>query len=101
LYQAAVAARAIVVDPRAVTFRDFDEFQPHQVRKKRYVWARMAGMKEAGQPVPHTLNLRLAECADLNTAADNAAEARGAFERAKCGTLGEPRARQGNGLPMG
>src|SRR3984957_13399515 len=41
LYQAALAAGAIVVEPGDVSFRDFDEFQPHQVRKKRAVWARL------------------------------------------------------------
>ena len=48
LYQAAVAAGAIVVESRTPSFRDLDEFQPHQVRKKRAVWARLAGMRAAG-----------------------------------------------------
>jgi len=90
LYQAALAAGAITVEPRGVTFRDFDDFQPHQVRKKRAVWARMAGMKAAGCPVPETHRLRLAECARLNTWAENLDEARGARRRARQGRLGEP-----------
>lgn len=90
LYRAAVEAGAIVVEPRNVSFRDFDEFQPHQVRKKRAVWARLAGMKAAGQPVPETHNLRLEECARLNTVAENLDEARGARRRARRGRLGEP-----------
>jgi coenzyme F420 hydrogenase subunit beta len=92
LYEAALAAGAIVVEPRDVSFRDFDAFQPHQVRKKRAVWARLAGMKAAGQPVPETHDLRLAECARLNSVAENLAEARGARRRAKQGRLGEPAA---------
>ena len=94
LYRAAVAAGAIVVEPREVSFRDFDEFQPHQVRKKRAVWARLAGMRAAGQPVPETQGLRLAECARMNTLAENLDEARGARRRARQGRLGEPPAVQ-------
>ena len=90
LYEAALAAGAIVVQPGDVSFRDFDGFQPHQVRKKRAVWARFAGMRAAGQPVPETHDLRLAECARLNSLAENLAEARGARRRAKQGRLGEP-----------
>jgi coenzyme F420 hydrogenase subunit beta len=90
LYQAALAAGAIVVDPRHVDFGDFDEFQPHQVRKKRAVWARLAGMRAAAQPVPEINNLRLEQCARLNSLADNLTEARGARRRAREGRLGEP-----------
>jgi coenzyme F420 hydrogenase subunit beta len=89
LYRAALAAGAIV-ETRRIGFRDFDEFQPHQVRKKRAVWARLAGMRAAGRAVPETHNLRLAECARLNTLAENLAEARGARRRSKLGRLGEP-----------
>ena len=89
LYDAAVAAGAITVLPREVGFRDFDEFQPHQVRKKRAVWARLAGMRAAGQSVPETRDLRLADCARLNSVAENLVEARGARGRAHAGRLGE------------
>jgi coenzyme F420 hydrogenase subunit beta len=81
LYQAALAAGAIVESPRRVSFRDFDEFQPHQVRKKRAVWARLAGRKAAGQPVPDTHGLRLTDCARRNSLKENLAEARGARRR--------------------
>lgn len=90
LYEAALAAGAISLVPGEVTCRDFDEFQPHQVRKKRAVWARLAGMKAAGQPVPEVPDLRLADCARLNSVADNLAEARGARRRSKQRRLGEP-----------
>lgn len=90
LYRAALEAGAIAVESRPVGFRDFDVFQPHQVRKKRAVWARMAGMKAAGHAIPQTVNLRLEDCARLNTVAENLAEARGARRRSRQGRLGEP-----------
>jgi coenzyme F420 hydrogenase subunit beta len=90
LFQAALEAGVIVVQPGEVAFRDFDEFQPHQVQKKRAAWARLAGMSAAGCPVPETVNLRLEECARLNTFVENLDEARGARRRARAGRLGEP-----------
>jgi coenzyme F420 hydrogenase subunit beta len=90
LYEAALAAGAIVESPRRVSFRDFDEFQPHQVRKKRAVWARLAGRKAAGQPVPDTHGLRLTDCARRNSVKENLAEARGARRRSSSGRLREP-----------
>jgi coenzyme F420 hydrogenase subunit beta len=90
LYQAALAAGAIVLDTRDIAFGDFDEFQPHQVRKKRAVWARFAGMRAAGLAVPEISNLRLEDCARLNSLAENLGEARGARRRALEGRLGEP-----------
>ena len=51
LFEAASAAGAIIVE-RQIDFRDLDLVQPHQVRKKRAVWARHAGMQAAGLPVP-------------------------------------------------
>jgi coenzyme F420 hydrogenase subunit beta len=90
LYHAALEAGAIAVESRPVGFRDFDVFQPHQVRKKRAVWARLAGMKAAGQVVPETHNLRIEECARLNSVAQNMEEARGARRRSRQGRLGEP-----------
>ena len=90
LYRAALAAGAIIADAREVGFRSFDDFQPHQVRKKRAVWARLAGMTAAGFAVPETIGLRLEECARLNSVRENLDEARGARRRARQGTLGEP-----------
>jgi coenzyme F420 hydrogenase subunit beta len=40
LYDAAVAAGVLKIE-HAVTFADFDRYQPHQVRKRRAVWARL------------------------------------------------------------
>lgn len=90
LYEAALAAGAVVESPRSVTFRDFDEFQPHQVRKKRAVWARLAGRKAAGAPIPETNGLRLRDCARLNSVGENLAEARGARRRSNAARLREP-----------
>jgi coenzyme F420 hydrogenase subunit beta len=95
LFDAAVADGAIVID-REVTFREFDVMQPHQVRKKRAVWARHRGMAAAGLPVPETINLRIDACARQNDLATNLREARGARLRAETGRLGEPLPRRRN-----
>jgi coenzyme F420 hydrogenase subunit beta len=92
LFEAAEAAGAIVVE-RDIGFRDLDVVQPHQVRKRRAIWARYAGMKAAGKPTPDTQGLRVIEIARENTLAENLAEARGARTRARNGRLGEPPAK--------
>jgi coenzyme F420 hydrogenase subunit beta len=63
------------------------------VRKKRAVWARLAGMQAAGLPVPQTSRLRITSCARLNRFEENLSEARGARIRARQGRLGEPKPR--------
>lgn len=90
LYEAAVAAGVLTIE-RLASFADFDLFQPHQLRKRRAVWARLKGMEIAGKPVPQVTDLELENCARQNSLADNLSEARGARERAKRGRLGEPR----------
>jgi coenzyme F420 hydrogenase subunit beta len=40
-------------------FRDFDIVQPHQVRKKQAMTARLAALRDAGFPVPEYRDLRL------------------------------------------
>lgn len=92
LYEAAVAAGALTIE-RAVTFADFDRWQPHQVRKRRAVWARLRGRELAGKPAPLVTNLGLEECARQNSWRENLAECRGARERATEGGLLEPPAR--------
>jgi coenzyme F420 hydrogenase subunit beta len=91
LFEAAKAAGAIVIE-REIGFRDLDIFQPHQVRKRRAIWARFVGMKAAGRPTPDTDGLRLTEIAKQNSVAENLVEARGARTRARTGRLGEPAA---------
>lgn len=90
LYEAAVAAGVLTIE-RLASFADFDLFQPHQLRKRRAVWARLKGMEIAGKPVPQVTDLELENCARQNSLAENLSEARGARERAKRGRLGEPR----------
>lgn len=95
LFDAAIADGAIVID-RETNFREFDVMQPHQVRKKRAVWARYQGMAAAGLPMPETVNLRIDACARQNDIAANLREARGAKLRAGTGRLGEPLPRRRN-----
>lgn len=92
LFEAAKAAGAIVVE-REVGFRDFDLFQPHQVRKRRAIWARFVGLRAAGLDTPRAEGLRLREIAQHNSLSENLDEARGARRRARSGRLGEPNAR--------
>lgn len=89
LYEAAVAARAIVIE-RTASFSDFDLFQPHQVSKRRAVWARLKGMAAAGRPVPTVTDLQLEACARQHPFGRNLVEARGARDRARRGRLSEP-----------
>lgn len=93
LFDAATAAGVIGLD-RDIEFRDFDLFQPHQVRKRRAVWARFVGIRTAGRPAPDAEGLRLTDAARQNSAAENLAEARGARRRARIGRLGEPPTRR-------
>jgi coenzyme F420 hydrogenase subunit beta len=89
LFDRAVADGAITV-VRNIGFRDLDEYQPHQVRKKRALKARFEGMRAAGLPTPRVEGLRLDEIAATADAADNEREMQGAKERAAAGRLGEP-----------
>ena len=92
LYDAAVAAGALTIE-RAASFGDFDRFQPHQVRKRRAVWARLKGIGIAGQAVPVVTDLGIEECARQNSPKENLAQCRGARDRVRRGRLGEPAAR--------
>lgn len=94
LYDAAVAAGVLTV-VRDAKFSDFELFQPHQLRKRTAVWARLRGLRAAGKPVPHVTGLDLEDCARRNSLAANLAEARGARDRAREGRFAEPRAAEG------
>lgn len=89
LYEAAVNAGALTID-RPASFADFDVYQPHQVQKRRAVWARLKGMKHAGRPVPEVAGLDLEDCARQNSVAVNLRESRGTRDRALGGRLTEP-----------
>jgi coenzyme F420 hydrogenase subunit beta len=89
LYEAALAAGVLRIE-QALTFADFDRYQPHQVRKRRAVWARLKGRELAGKPVPVVLDPSLNDCARQNSVRENLAECRGARARAAGGGLDEP-----------
>jgi len=89
LYEAALAAGALTIDHTA-TYADFDRFQPHQVRKRRAVWARLKALRVTGKPTPQVTNLGLEDCARQNTLRENLAEYRGARDRAGESSLTEP-----------
>jgi coenzyme F420 hydrogenase subunit beta len=90
LYEAAVGAGALTID-RDAAFADFDDFQPHQVRKRLAVWARLKGIEAAGHAVPAVSDLQIDDCARLNPLTKNLAESRGARDRVRRGRLGEPK----------
>ena len=84
LMQEAAAAGDLVLG-RAHSPRDYDDFQPHQVSKKRNVAARLRGLSGAGQPVYAHRGLRIGAL----DAADAAQEA-GTCARAREGRFCEP-----------
>lgn len=77
---------------REIGFRDMDDFQPHQVRKKKAVWARLAGLKAAGNPVLEADELRIADLARGMSLSDNLWQARGTRKRLEDGKIAEPEA---------
>ena len=89
LLRDAEAAGAIRI-VRELTMRDMDDTQPHQVRKKESVWARLAGMRAAQHLAPEVVNLRIEEMARERPMAANLAEARGARARVRQGRMTEP-----------
>lgn len=94
LFERAVADGAVTVVRPADT-RQLSLYQPHQVRRKRAVWARLEGMRDAGMQVPEVERLRIAEVAATNDDGVNERERRGARQRARGGCLGEPPAVKG------
>ncbi len=92
LLEAAVADGALVVD-KSLTARNMDNFQPHQVRKKRAVWARLEGLREAGHLVPEVSGLRIEDLAQGNSAKDNDQERNGIQRRLQQGQFREQPAR--------
>lgn len=83
LMQAAVAAGDLVLGEDHGP-RDYDHFQPHQLRKKQAMAARLRGLAAAGRPVYRHAGLRL----DLLDSCDAEEEA-GACKRAKQGRFDE------------
>ena len=60
LVASAVAAGELVLD-RPITPREFDDFQPHQVRKKEALAARYQGLADSGIAPIETRGLRITE----------------------------------------
>ena len=56
---------------------DINDFQPHQVNKKKAVYARHQGMKKKNMPTVNTSGLRIKELYDLNEKEYNIKEEEG------------------------
>lgn len=83
LFQQAVEAGALS-EGAEITPRLFDDYQPHQVRKKHALAARLRGMTAAGAPVYAHAGLRIDE---LDQA--DAAEEAGTVTRVRAGRFAE------------
>jgi coenzyme F420 hydrogenase subunit beta len=88
LFDAGVRAGVLTVTDE-IGFRDMDRFQPHQVRKKQAVWARLIGMRAAGSPILHAPGLRLRALALTRSPLAFVREAYAAYRRVRSGRLGE------------
>ena len=89
LFESAVAAGVLEVgDP--IPVRRMDDFQPHQVEKKRAVAARLAGMRAAGAPVPRVRDLRIGHLARRSGLRTAFHQFRGAYRRTRRGRFSEP-----------
>ena len=62
---------------------DINDFQPHQVNKKKAVYARHLGMKNKNLPTISTDGLRIKELYDLNSKEFNLKEEEGISSRVK------------------
>jgi len=88
LLGAAVASGAITIcEP--LTARQLDDFNPHQVVKKRAVGVRLAARRTVGQPVPRVRRLRITRLALGRGLRPAAREFRGTLRRWRAGRLGE------------
>lgn len=73
-----------------ITPRQFDGFQPHQVRRKEALTARFAGLEQAGMPAIEALGLRLDELGDRLAPEARSKELEGSVSRARTGRFSEP-----------
>ena len=62
---------------------DISDFQPHQVNKKKAVYARHQGMKKNNSPTINTRGLRIEELSKLNSNEFNQKEESGVTSRIK------------------
>ena len=88
LIKSAVAAGALTLG-ETITPAMFNDFQPHQVRKKHAAAARLAGMEEAGLPTIETRNLRLDVLGQALDANARAAQIQGIGDRVTRGKITE------------
>lgn len=88
LFDAAVAAGVLEAGP-AIPVRQMDDFQPHQVEKKRAIAARLAGIRAAGGAVPRVRHLRLARLMRQAGWRMAIREFVGAYRRARRGSFSE------------
>ncbi len=89
LFEAAVEAGVLTV-LRPSTMAELHDYQPHEVKLNKAVWARYAGMRAKGLPTPTTPGLRIEEIARTVPRAALMAEARGTRARIDVGRIGEP-----------
>lgn len=89
LVEATVRDGALILE-QPLTARDMDHFQPHQVRKKEAVWARIEGLRQAGNRTPETSGLRIEALSKRNDKATNQAQIDGIKQRVNEGRFGEP-----------
>jgi len=74
----------------AITPRQFDDFQPHQVRKKEALTARFTGLQQVGMPTIEALDLRIVELGERLTPEARSKELEGSVSRARTGRFSEP-----------
>ena len=89
LLNAAVEAGSITLT-RDLSIVEMSDTQPHQVRKKETLWARIAGMRAAGHPVPLVEGLRLSDLARRHSVSELLGAARGTRTRCREGRFSEP-----------
>ena len=90
LLEAALADGALVSEGE-VGPRQMDEWQPHQLRKKRAVQSRFEAMRQSGRLVPETRALRLEALQALNSDEENRLETEGSRRRLEKGAGSEAR----------
>ena len=83
-----------LVRDQALSTDDLNRFQPHQETKKRFAWARLIGIQDAGNKIPDTVNLRLKELAKSNSDEENIMAKQGAHQRVLSGKFSEPTPRK-------
>jgi coenzyme F420 hydrogenase subunit beta len=88
LEDAAQAGALVLLEE--MDFRDLDLVQPHQVRKKQALAARLAAMRDIGAVTPSFKRLRLDAAAATTDAVTRHANYRGMCERLKDGDNREP-----------